>query len=170
MPYVAAALRTSAMPVFLRNILVGLVVLLIQWLIAGRLQLWGAYADIVLLFLTLQALQYGRLVGSLSGFALGLALDVIYGTWGIQMFVKTIVGFVIGLFPASERGSIYFTPLQAFTGALVISLLHNGLMVVFYSLQSGTRNLFMITTLWIGSAVYTAVIAGVAALFYSGRS
>lgn len=158
------------MPLFLRNILIGLVVLLVQWLVAGRLQLWGAYADIVLLFLTLQALRYGRLVGSATGFGLGLALDIIYGTWGIQMFVKTVVGFVIGLFPATERGSIYFTPAQALIGALVISLLHNGLLVVFHSLQSGTRNLFMITALWIGSAIYTAVIAGVASLFYSGRS
>ncbi|MGA7304762.1 MAG: rod shape-determining protein MreD [Rhodothermales bacterium] len=158
------------MPVFLRNILIGIAAILVQWLIASRLRLWGAYADIVLLFLTLQALRYGRLVGSVSGFALGLALDVIYGTWGIQMFVKTVVGFLIGLFPTGERGSIFFTPLQAFVGALVIALLHNGLMVVFQALVSGTRNTFMITSLWIGSAVYTAVIAGIASLFYSGRS
>lgn len=157
------------MPVFLRNIVLGLAVVLVQWLVAGRLQLWGAYADVVLLFLTLQALRYGRLIGSISGFGLGLALDVIYGTWGIQMFVKTTVGFLIGLFPAGERGSVYFTPIQALLGALVISLLHNGLLVVFHALQSGTRNTFMISVLWIGSAVYTAVIAGVASLFYSGR-
>jgi rod shape-determining protein MreD len=157
------------MPVLLRNILFGIAVLLVQWLVAGRLQLWGAYADIVLLFLTLQALHYGRLTGALSGFGLGLVLDVIYGTWGIQMFVKTVVGFVIGFFPTGERGSVFFTPAQAVIGALVISLLHNGLMVVFHALQSGTRNLFMITALWVGSSVYTAVIAGVASLFYSGR-
>jgi len=157
------------MPVFFRNILIGLAVLAVQWLIAGRLQLWGAYADIVLLFLILQSLRYGRLVGALSGFGLGLALDVIYGTWGIQMFVKTVVGFVIGLFPSTDRGDVYFTPAQAVVGALVISLLHNGLLVVFHALQSGTRNTFMITALWLGSSAYTAVIAGVASLFYSGR-
>jgi rod shape-determining protein MreD len=155
------------MPVILRNILVGLGVLLVQWFIVGRLRIWGAYADIVLIFLTLQALRYGRLAGALSGFGLGLALDVIYGTWGIQMFAKTLVGFVIGLFADDERGAPYFTPGQALVGMLVISLLHNGVMVVFHALESGTRNLFMIAALWIGSSVYTAVVAGIAAPFYN---
>lgn len=161
--------NSFSMPVLLRNILLGVAVLLVQWLIAGRLQIWGAYADIVLIFLTLQALRHGRLVGSLAGFGLGLALDIIYGTWGIQMFTKTLVGFLIGLFADVERGAPYFTPGQAVVGMLVISLLHNGLMVVFHALESGTRNLFMITALWIGSSVYTAVIAGIAAPFHPGR-
>ena len=143
--------------------------LLVQWLIAGRLKIWGAYADIALIFLTLQALRYGRLAGSLAGFGLGLALDVIYGTWGIQMFTKTLVGFLIGLFSDDERGDPYFTPSQAAVGILVISLVHNGLMVAFHALESGTRNLFMIAALWIGSSVYTAVVAGIGAPFYSKR-
>ena len=157
------------MPLLLRNILVGLGVLLLQWLVASRLQIWGAYADVVLIFLTLQALRYGRLVGSVAGFGLGLALDVVYGTWGIQMFVKTLVGFLVGLFADDERGTPYFTPGQAALGMLVISLLHNGLMVVFHALESGTRNLFMIAALWIGSSVYTAVVTGIAAPFYPRR-
>lgn len=157
------------MPVLLRNLLVGVGVLLVQWLIVGRLRIWGAYADIVLIFLTLQALRYGRLSGSLAGFGLGLALDVIYGTWGIQMFSKTLVGFLIGLFADEERPDPYFTAGQALVGMLVISLLHNGLVVAFHALESGTRNLFMILSLWIGSSVYTAVVAGIAAPLYSGR-
>ena len=52
---------------------------------------------------------------------------------------------------------------------LVISLLHNGLMVVFHALESGTRNLFMIAALWIGSSIYTAVVAGIAAPLHPGR-
>jgi len=123
----------------------------------------------VLIFLTLLALRYGRLVGSVSGFGLGLAMDVIYGTWGIEMFSKTLVGFLIGSFADDERGTPYFTPGQAVIGMLVISLLHNGLMVVFHGLESGTRNLFMIGAIWLGSSVYTAVIAGIAAPFYSQR-
>jgi rod shape-determining protein MreD len=157
------------MPVLVRNILLGIGILAAQWLIAGRLQIWGAYADLALIFLTLQALRHGRLAGSLAGFGLGLALDLVYGTWGIQMFSKTLVGFLIGLFADVERGAPYFTPWQAVVGMLVISLLHNGLMVVFHALESGTRNLFMIAAIWIGSSIYTAVIAGIAAPFHPGR-
>lgn len=157
------------MPVLLRNILIGIGVLLVQWLVVGRLQLWGAYADIVLILLTIQSLRYGRLIGSISGFVMGLGLDMLYGTWGIQMFVKTLVGFLIGLFTSNERSSTYFTPSQAFIGMLVISLLHNGLVVVFHALVSGTRNLFMIFALWIGSSIYTAIFATAATPFYTGR-
>ena len=157
------------MPVLLRNILIGIGVLLVQWLVVGRLQLWGAYADIVLILLTIQSLRYGRLIGSISGFVMGLGLDMLYGTWGIQMFVKTLVGFLIGLFTSNERSSTYLTPSQAFIGMLVISLLHNGLVVVFHALVSGTRNLFMIFALWIGSSIYTAIFATAATPFYTSR-
>lgn len=153
------------MPLLLRRILVGLIVVALQWLVLGRLLLWGAYPDAVLLFVAWVGLRDGRLSGSVMGFTLGLLMDAIYGTWGIQMFVKTIVGFLIGLFPADERESLLILPQQAFLGALVIALLHNGLLVIFLALQSGTRTSFLITSLWIGSAIYTSVVGTIASLF-----
>jgi rod shape-determining protein MreD len=153
------------MPLLLRRILVGLIVVALQWLVLGRLRLWGAYPDAVLLFVAWVGLRDGRLSGSVMGFTLGLLMDAIYGTWGIQMFVKTIVGFLIGLFPADERESLLILPQQAFLGALVIALLHNGLLVIFLALQSGTRTSFLITSLWIGSAIYTSVVGTIASLF-----
>jgi len=153
------------MPLLLRRILVGLIVVALQWLVLGRLRLWGAYPDAVSLFVAWVGLRDGRLSGSVMGFTLGLLMDAIYGTWGIQMFVKTIVGFLIGLFPADERESLLILPQQAFLGALVIALLHNGLLVIFLALQSGTRTSFLITSLWIGSAIYTSVVGTIASLF-----
>lgn len=158
------------MPRLLRDLLIGVVVVLVQWLVVGRLLLWGAYADIVLLFLVLQALRYGRLAGTVIGFVLGVITDVLYGTWGIQMFIKTLVGFFVGFFSSDDPlEHLSITPFRAFLGALVVALVHNGLIVVFHALDAGTRNSFMITTLWIGSAVYTAAAAAIAALFRSGR-
>lgn len=153
------------MPLLLRRILVGLLIALVQWLVLGRLTLWGAYPDAVLLFVAWVGLRNGRLAGSVTGFGLGLLLDAVYGTWGIHAFVKTVVGFLIGLFPANERETLLILPQQAFVGALVIALLHNGLLVIFLALQSGTRTLFLITALWLGSAFYTAVVGTLASLF-----
>ena len=153
------------MPLLLRRILVGLLIALVQWLVLGRLSLWGAYPDAVLLFVAWVGLRNGRLAGSMTGFGLGLLLDVVYGTWGIHAFVKTVVGFLIGLFPANERETLLILPQQAFIGALVIALLHNGLLVIFLALQSGTRTLFLITSLWLGSALYTAIVGTMASLF-----
>jgi rod shape-determining protein MreD len=86
------------MPLYVRRGLVGLAVIALQWLVVGRLRIWGAYPDAVLLYVAWLGLRHGRLVGSVAGCSLGFLLDAISGTWGIHMFVKTLVGFLVGLF------------------------------------------------------------------------
>lgn len=147
------------MPVFIRHAVLGLGVLALQWLILGRLQLWGAYPDAVLLFLAYSAIRYGRKAGALTGFGLGFLMDAIYDTWGLHMFVKTIVGFILGMFPSSDSDTVVIRPRQALVGGLVIALVHNGIFVTLLALQSGARNSFLVTGLWLGSALYTAVVA-----------
>ncbi len=153
------------MPLFARRALVGLVIIALQWLILGRLQLWGVFPDVVLLYGAWLGLRHGRLVGSVGGFGLGFLMDVIYGTWGIHTFVKTLVGFLVGQFPADERETLLILPRQAFVGALVIALVHNGLMVLLMALQSGTRTPFLIWGLWLGSSLYTSILGIIASLF-----
>ncbi len=153
------------MPTALRYALIGLLVVALQWLVLGRLRIFGAYPDAVLLYVAWLALRLGRKRGALAGFALGLLMDAIYGTWGLYMFVKTLIGFLVGQFPASERETLLIQPRQAFVGSLVIALVHNGLFVILLALQEGTRSTFMITALWLGSALYTAVVATLATLF-----
>lgn len=153
------------MPALVRQALAGLLIFILQWLVLGRLRLWGAYPDAVLLFVAWMGLRNGRQAGSVSGFVGGLLMDVVYGTWGIHMFVKTLVGFLVGLFPANERETLLILPQQAFIGSLVIALLHNGLLVLLLALEAGTRNTFMISGLWLGSALYTASVGTIASLF-----
>jgi len=153
------------MPSLVRQAVIGVLVFLVQWLVLGRLRLWGAYPDAVLLFVAWMGVRNGRQAGAVTGFSTGLLMDVIYGTWGIHMFVKTLVGFLVGLFPANERETLLILPQQAFIGSLVIALLHNGLLVLFLALEAGTRNAYLLGALWIGSAVYTAGLGTVASLF-----
>ena len=98
------------MPSLVRQALVGLLLVGLQWLVLGRLRLWGTYPDAVLLFVAWMGLRNGRQAGAVSGFAGGLLLDLFYGMWGIHMFVKTLVGFLVGLFPASERETLLILP------------------------------------------------------------
>lgn len=148
-----------------RQLLIGLVVVAVQWLVLGRLDLWGVFPDVVVLYIAFVALQSGRRAGSVFGFVLGFFMDWLYGTWGVHMLIKTIVGFLIGLFPVDERAMRQVTPVQAFVGGLVIALLHNGLAVIFYALTAGTRTGFLIFGLWLGGAVYTAFIGMITAFF-----
>lgn len=148
-----------------RYALIGAGVFLLQWLVFGHLQLWGSYPDIVLLFVAWLSLRQGRRLGSLAGFGLGALMDIVYGTWGIYMFAKTLVGFLLGLVPADQRESLHLQPRQAFLGGLVVALLHNGLVVIFLALQTEASNTFMVLALWLGSALYTAFVSVLATLF-----
>lgn len=148
-----------------RYILIGLGVFVLQWLVLGRLQLWGSYPDAVLLFVAWLSLREGRRTGSVAGFGLGALMDTVYGTWGIYMFAKTLVGFLLGLFPADQRETLRLQPRQAFLGGLVVALLHNGIVVIFLALQTEASNTFMVFALWLGAALYTAFVSVVATLF-----
>jgi rod shape-determining protein MreD len=152
------------MPLYVRRLLQGAGVFLLQWLVFGRLRVYGAYPDVVLLFLAWYALQEGRRKASIAGFVLGFALDAVYGSWGVHMFVKTLVGFLLGLFALDERDPLFIQPQQAFLGGLVVALLHNGMLVALLSLQTTATNDFLVYALWLGSALYTATVAILAAL------
>jgi len=157
----------APMPAFLRIFLTGLGIFAAQWLILGRITLWGTYPDAVLLFVAWLGVRKGRHWGAIGGFVLGFLLDAVYNTWGLHMLVKTIIGFTLGLFPSSEREALLILPRQAFLGSLVVALVHNGIFVTLLALQSGTRNAFLVTGLWIGSALYSAFIGTMTSLFTS---
>lgn len=153
------------MPDVLRQALYGLAVVLLQWLLFSRLGLWGAYPDVVLLFVAFTGLRFGRVPGTLTGFFTGFLLDVTLNTWGLHMLLKTLVGFITGIFQSEGSEGPRLGPLQAGLGVLALALIHNGVYVVFLALLHGTRTEHLITALWLGSAVYTAVVGVVWTLF-----
>ncbi|MES3629789.1 MAG: rod shape-determining protein MreD [Longimonas sp.] len=143
-----------------RYILIGAGLVLAQWVVLQHLGIWGATPDVVLLFLAWLALRVSRRTAALSGFALGFALDIAYGTWGMHALVKTITGFLLGSVTLSDdRDAVLIQPNQAFLGGFLLTLMHNGLLVILLALQAQTSNTFLVNALWLGSSLYTAVIA-----------
>ncbi len=149
----------------LKSLLAGLAVVAFQWLVLGRLTILGATPDAVLLFVAIVGLKYGRRSGGVMGFIVGFLLDAIYDTWGMHMMLKTVVGFALGLLPSDDYENVVILPRQALVGGFVIAFLHNGMQVVFLAIQSGTTSTTITLTLWLGSAVYTALVGTLAALF-----
>ena len=155
------------MPVVLRQVLLGLGVVLLQWLVVGRLRLWGVAPDLVLIFVVFQALQRGRLAGAVTGFAAGLGQDLLTNptTLGLNALLKTLIGFVVGLFRSDQGTQLRVTPVQAFLGTLMVAIVHNGLMTIALALDQATRTPFLLFGVWLGGALYTALVALVIALF-----
>ncbi|MEM6784284.1 MAG: rod shape-determining protein MreD [Bacteroidota bacterium] len=154
------------MPSSLRLVLTGLGVVLLQWLLLSRLPIYGVTPDAVLLFVTVAALRYGRVQGALAGFSMGLIADLLLNPslLGLQSFSKTIIGFVAGQFRTEQNELLRSGPGQTAMSALAVALVHNVIVVFVLALTQDTRTLFLVTGLWLGSAVYTAGIALVAAL------
>jgi rod shape-determining protein MreD len=154
-------------PTLARHALIGAGVVLVQWLVLERLVIFGAAPDAVLLWVLWMSLTRGRQTGSLAGFAAGFLADIAYGPWvGLNMLLKTLAGFFGSWFPASQRELMILRPVRTFVVALVAALLHNGLEVLLVTLETSSRSLSLVTVDWLGSALYTAVLAFIAALFY----
>ena len=150
----------------------GGIAVFLQWFFFGRIGLWGATPDVVLLFVLWIAVRYGQMRGALTGFLLGFLLDAIYGLWGIHMFVKTLIGFLFGsklfsidvqIVEKSVRRVVELT--------LIASLLHNSIMVLFIWLQKGADQwqFIWILILCIGSTLYTTFIAFLIGHFFWRR-
>ena len=155
------------MPALLRQILIGIGVVVAQWLVFSRLRVWGVVPDVVLLYVALQGLRYGRVAGAASGFAAGLAMDLLVmpGFLGLNALLKTILGFVVGFFQSDRGETLRLDPFSAFVGALVVAAVHNGLMTILIALDEQTRTLFLVFGVWLGGALYTAVVALAGSLF-----
>jgi rod shape-determining protein MreD len=143
--------------------------ILFQWLVLGRIMLWGTSANIVLLVLCLLSYLLGRRVGMFMGFGAGFLMDVIYDQWGIYTIAKTIMGFMVGSFTTERREGSGIAKRQAFTLGLLVALLHNGIMIILLAIQYRLVNTTLVGVVWLGSAVYTACIAFLIAAVYRGR-
>lgn len=114
----------SGLRVALTAVLV-LVAIAVQVTFLSRLPLPGATPDLVLLVVVATALSGGPTVGLLTGFAAGLAVDLVppadheVGRWA---FVLTVVGYLAGLAQAETRRSA-FVPLAVVAAAAAGSVL-----------------------------------------------
>lgn len=77
------------------------------------------------------------------------------------------MGFLVGFFKSELGENMRLDPFQAFLGGLLVAIVHNGLMVIILALDNQTRTMFLITGLWFGSALYTAIVGFVAMLYRS---
>jgi len=154
------------MPYVLRQVGLGLAVVLLQWLLSN-LELWDVWPDVVLLYVAYVALRRGRVAGAVTGFWTGLLMDfvIMQDNLGLNAILKTLMGFVIGLFRSEQGDNLRLTPPQAFLGALVIAIVQNGLMTIILAIDKDTRTPFLVFGLWLGASLYTAFVALAGSLF-----
>ncbi len=155
------------MRVALRLFIIGTICVTLQWLFFGRLTLWGATPDVVLLFVLWVAIGHGQVTGALVGFFAGFALDMVYGLWGINMFVKTLIGFLVGYLNLINLEVFERSVRRVVELSLVVALMHNVLLSFFVLLQGEASWLSLIWSVCVGSTLYTALVAFISAAIWS---
>ncbi len=108
-----------------------------QSTLISRIAPWGVTPDIALILIVFFANRTGRMKGEITGFAAGLVEDFLsLSPLGFHAFIKTLIGYLVGL----TRGKIFidpvFMPLILITGATLFKYLFGGLLgAIFISPQ-----------------------------------
>lgn len=110
---------------------------LLQKLLFDRLLIYGAKPDLLLLLTTWIARREGQSVGIMAGFSIGLLMDLMRGTLGLEAFAKTVSGFVAGFFSNPDdfdkvSNFLWATALAAFFGTSAYELVSSALQTPFF--------------------------------------
>lgn len=153
---------------YIYQIVFGVVLVILQVLTSDVLSIGGVLPDFVLIFLVWVVIEKGQLKGELTGFALGLGLDILSsGILGSQALSKAIVGFLLGYFynedKTNQRLRNWPFLLFVFVGAIVNNLIYY---ILFTQARTGFIDYFMERG---GLGVLYTTIVAILPLFYFSR-
>lgn len=140
-----------------RLLLIGFGFVAIQVILLRHLQIYDAVSDLVLLFVLWLCTKKDRTTTLLIAGFLGLLQDSLTDLWGLNMFSKTLLVFVLHGFlnRTSENSFLIWQVFLIVSGA---AFLHN---IIFYFVSSFSgvyASEFVVFSLLIVSTLYTAAL------------
>ncbi len=147
-----------------RDLLVGVICVLLQVAVFRHLQIFNTSADIVLIYLLWIMSVRDRTSAIWTAAVLGLLQDALLGLWGLNMFAKVAVAF-FGYNLLPKQGESRLLTGQIFLVVLIFAIAHNLLFLLAASfVESYAIELLFWYMLLIGS-LYTAIAASIIHLF-----
>lgn len=148
----------------LKNIGLGIGFVLIQILLFRHLKIFQMQPDLVLIFVIWYMMRKDRTSALLMAAGLGFLQDALLDMWGLHMFTKTLLTFIIYNFiPQNLKNRLLVG--QVFLTVLLISVFHN---LIFLLLNVLIINYSAEGLFWrhlLGNSSYTAVVASFIQLF-----
>jgi rod shape-determining protein MreD len=130
----------------------------LQSTILGRIAILGVRPDLALIVLVFVALRRGSMTAQVAGFASGIVEDLVSASpVGFHMLLRTLIGFLYGLF----SGNVFVDPLLMPIVLTVVATILKGLISGIVSLVFGLKVsgfLYFTGRLWI-EAGYNALAA-----------
>ncbi|MCG2589160.1 rod shape-determining protein MreD [Rhodohalobacter sulfatireducens] len=140
-----------------RLILIGIGIVVIQTVLLRHFEIFGSEADLVLVFLLWICAKQPKINALLFAGFLGFSQDALTDLWGLHMFSKTLLIFILHgyLNRISNTGFIFW---QVFLLILVSAIIHN---LIFYGVSLFSGLYTSIGVLWsflLVSSVFTAIL------------
>ena len=154
---------------FLYQAIAGFVIVVLQVLVSKFLTQGGAMPDFVLIYVVVIVLSRGQLVGELSGFGLGLILDILSsGTLGANALAKAVTAFFLGYFYSEELSKQRLRGWSFLVFVMLGAIINN---VIYYALFAQARSGFFEFVLESGglSTLYTTLVALIPMFYFSRR-
>ncbi len=141
----------------LRYAIIGLIILAVQVALFRHLQIYGAEADLVLIFLLWLCIQKNRTETLLYAAAFGFLQDAMTDLWGLHTFTKTLLIFIAHNY-LNKISENRFMVWQIFLLLLGSAFLHNAILIglsSFIELYSSSSVAWSMLT--VGS-LYTSIV------------
>lgn len=140
-----------------RLLLAVLITLLVQLVLANRIDIAGIRPDLTVLLLVFLAYRRGPFAGTLMGFVIGLLLDLLNPqTLGMNMLAKSITGYLVG--SLSRTLVVSGLPLLIALAATAL-LAHDLIFLLAYTRVDLPRTFVLFFTDAVPTAAYTALFA-----------
>lgn len=140
-----------------RLLLIGLGIVGIQTVLLRHLEIFGSEADLVLIFLLWICTNRSKTEALLFTAFLGFAQDALTDLWGLHMFSKTLLIFILHnyLNRISKSGFIFW---QVFLLILGAAIIHN---LIFYGVSMFSGLYTLVGIFWsfiLVSSIFTAIL------------
>ena len=157
------------MPYLIESV-VALLLVIIDVLASRYITFAGAMPDLVVIFLAYIIITRGQFVAQITGFFLGLALDILSsGTLGAHALSLTLAGFLLGYFfdddLAKQRLRNWPFLLFVFAASVIANLIY----YFFFTAGSGLSFIAYATERGGLGTLYTVIVAVVPMYYWSRR-
>lgn len=147
-----------------KDILVGFSFVIVEVLIFQHLSFFGATPDPLLIYLLWLAMKYDRFKLVLFAAGLGFLQDAIFDFWGLHMFTKTLLCFLVYNFISRRKeGRLLFW--QIFLVILVAALFHNLILFGLVSFIDAYAAGFSPIIFVVVNSLYTALLGSMLFIF-----
>jgi rod shape-determining protein MreD len=151
-----------------RYVLVTVLLIVLQTTFVRFISVETITPDILVIWIVYLALRYGQIHATVAGFALGIFMDILSGSFlGLSALSKTVCGFAAGYFFDAERREQTLATYRFVLLVFMVSLVHNIIYFVIYVQGSDLPLLHTVAVYGTATSLYTSAVSVLPVFAYS---